>query len=120
YTTALPPHSLINIKMAYAELGNRDQTSSINNKIQLFKKHTAPIRHFFIDSESPIQCLLIPGNKECRAAAKLLQNNNLDVRPILSPTVKEGKERLRICLHTFNTEEEIVTLSATLKGLCLT
>ncbi|HZJ21322.1 MAG TPA: 8-amino-7-oxononanoate synthase, partial [Pricia sp.] len=29
------------------------------------------------------------------------------VRPILSPTVPEGQERLRICLHTFNTEKEI-------------
>ena len=30
-----------------------------------------------------------------------------NVRPIVAPTVKEGTERLRICLHAFNSEEEI-------------
>ena len=30
-----------------------------------------------------------------------------DVKPILSPTVPEGQERLRFCLHGFNSKEEI-------------
>ena len=29
---------------------------------------------------------------------------------MLSPTVPAGKERLRICLHSFNTELEILRL----------
>ena len=39
--------------------------------------------------------------------AASLQENGYDVRPILSPTVKEGSERLRISIHTHNTEEDI-------------
>jgi 8-amino-7-oxononanoate synthase len=32
------------------------------------------------------------------------------VKAILSPTVPEGQERLRICLHSYNSEEEIEAL----------
>jgi 8-amino-7-oxononanoate synthase len=36
-----------------------------------------------------------------------LNQKGFDVRPILSPTVPEGKERLRFCLHSFNSRQEI-------------
>mgnify|MGYP000580833199 CR=1 FL=1 len=46
--------------------------------------------------------------------------NNLDVRAILSPTVKKGKERLRICLHSFNTQTEIKKLVQSISESFLT
>lgn len=119
YTTALPPHSLASIKMAYAELSNKNQAEAIHKNIALFKEYTRVIKRHIIPSNSPIQCVIIPGNAKCRQAADILQSKNLDVRPILSPTVAEGKERLRICLHAFNTEEEIILLSKTLREICL-
>ena len=39
-----------------------------------------------------------------------IQGEGYDVKPIQSPTVPKGKERLRICLHSFNTEEDITRL----------
>jgi 8-amino-7-oxononanoate synthase len=42
-----------------------------------------------------------------KAIASQLQEKGFDVKPILSPTVPEGQERLRICLHSYNTEKEI-------------
>ena len=36
-----------------------------------------------------------------------LQDKGFDVKAILSPTVPEGQERLRFCLHSYNTKEEI-------------
>lgn len=39
--------------------------------------------------------------------AKELQKKGFEVKPILAPTVPEGQERLRFCLHAFNTEKEI-------------
>ena len=36
-----------------------------------------------------------------------LLSNNLFVKAILSPTVPEGKERLRICFHDYNSFEEV-------------
>ena len=60
-----------------------------------------------INSESAIQCLIIPGNDEVKKLASAIEKNGLDVRPILSPTVPKDKERLRICLHSFNSQEQI-------------
>ena len=36
-----------------------------------------------------------------------LKEVRLGIKPILSPTVPKGEERLRICLHSYNTENEI-------------
>ncbi len=119
YTTALPPHSLIAIKMAYEELSHGNQKETLHKNIAFFKEYTTVIKDYLIPSDSPIQCLIIPGNDNCRQAADTLQSKNLDVRPILSPTVPEGKERLRICLHAFNSEDEIILLSKTLIEICL-
>ena len=66
-------------------------------------------------SFTPIQIVIIPGNEEVKQVADRLQQNKLDVRAILYPTVPKGKERLRIVLHAFNTEEELDTLLNILK-----
>ena len=39
--------------------------------------------------------------------AEALQQQEFMVKPILSPTVPEGEERLRFCLHSYNSKEEI-------------
>jgi 8-amino-7-oxononanoate synthase len=39
--------------------------------------------------------------------AQKLQEHALDIRPIRYPSVAAGTERLRICLHNYNSEEEI-------------
>jgi 8-amino-7-oxononanoate synthase len=62
------------------------------------------------NSSSPIQCLIITGNEVCRRMAATAQAAGYDVRAILSPTVPVGQERIRICLHSFNTEDEIAGL----------
>ena len=62
---------------------------------------------FFIPSTSAIHCCIISGNERVKKIAEKIKEKGFDVRPILSPTVPEGQERLRICLHTFNTEKEI-------------
>ena len=40
----------------------------------------------------------------------LIQQKGFDVRPILSPTVPEGQERLRFCIHSYNSESEITNV----------
>lgn len=96
YTTALPPHSLVSIRCAYDMLSiSNDKILKINKLISLFK------------GTSPIQSLLVPGNENAKRAAKALQEAGYDVRAVLSPTVPKGSERLRVCLHAYNTEEEV-------------
>ena len=98
YTTALPPHNLMTIKSAYKELLHTHFISKLHENITYFKaelkqKKLAP---YFIESQSAIHCCIIPGNTK-----------GFDVKPIRSPTVPKGKERLRFCLHSYNSTEEI-------------
>lgn len=117
YTTAAPFHQLAAIKMAYELLEkSADAIVSLKNNIRLFKQLVRLGDEFpLIDSDSAIQCILLKNNDLAREAAKQLQMNGLDVRPILRPTVAAGTERIRVCLHSFNTENDLTLLADTLK-----
>jgi len=121
YTTGLSPHSLSTIYMGYKELvissapeSYRDERShsvvqQLEENIQYFKTKCSDLQlsKLFIQSNSAIQCCVISGNSVVKKCAVVLQENGFDVRPILSPTVQEGQERLRFCLHSYNTHQEI-------------
>ena len=64
-------------------------------------------QYTMLQSNTPIQGIVIPGNEAVKQVAASLQKNGLDVRPILYPTVPKGSERLRIVLHSFNTKEDV-------------
>ncbi|HXA00356.1 MAG TPA: pyridoxal phosphate-dependent aminotransferase family protein [Cytophagaceae bacterium] len=108
YTTALPLHALISIKQSFEYLDKNISLQEISRKnISLFKSGFKNPEGKLIESESPIQAIKIGGNEQTKNMAESIRGKRFDVRPILSPTVKEGEERLRICLHTYNTSEEI-------------
>lgn len=106
YTTALPEISVAAIRASYeifpGLLKERDQ---LNKCITQFQN--ANYRFQILKSETPVQAIIIPGNDEVKKEALQLQNLNLDIRPILYPSVPRGRERLRIVLHSFNTSEEV-------------
>jgi 8-amino-7-oxononanoate synthase len=47
---------------------------------------------------------------------KRKQDNGFGVYPILTPTVPKGEKRLRFCLHSINTREEIGNVLQVLKS----
>ncbi|MDQ0639208.1 8-amino-7-oxononanoate synthase [Pedobacter sp. W3I1] len=116
YTTAAPIHNIVAVSSAYQHLNKIDH-QLIHQKIALFRKALKEQKIDALDSESTIQGILFSSNEATKLAAKTLQSKGFDVRAILSPTVAPGKERLRICLHTFNTDEEIISLVNHLKEL---
>jgi 8-amino-7-oxononanoate synthase len=119
YTTALPPHNLVSIACAFDYLlDNEDLIYNLQQKIQHYQTCFAPLQSKFDVStnNSPIQIIKIAGNAKCKLIAEKLQKLGFDLRAILSPTVAQGEERLRICLHTYNTKEEIEFLA---KQVCL-
>jgi 8-amino-7-oxononanoate synthase len=65
-------------------------------------------------SDSAIQCIILKNNDRARKMANILQNKGLDIRAILSPTVAAETERIRICLHAYNTTNDITKLTATI------
>lgn len=109
YSTSLPPHAAAVIRKSYqtfpAMHGQREYLQQLIQQFQL-----ANIRYEKFESLTPIQVVLVPGNEEVKRLANQLQEHNLDVRAILYPTVPKGKERLRIVLHAFNTEEDLQQL----------
>lgn len=120
YTTALPPHSLAAIDQSFEFLKqNISLQDVLKSKVHLFKTYLSDKAGHLkkIDSDHPIQSIIIKGNNEARAAANFLQSKKFDVRPILSPTVKKGEERLRVCLHTYNSDDDIYQLIDTLANL---
>ncbi|PHS10507.1 MAG: 8-amino-7-oxononanoate synthase [Kordia sp.] len=116
YTTGLSPHSLATIHMAYEELLITNANAKSHSVVQQLKENikyfkakyaSLQLRDSFINSDSAIQCCVISGNSIVKKCAKVLQGQGFDVRPILSPTVSEGQERLRFCLHSYNTTQQI-------------
>lgn len=119
YTTAPSDHSVVSVSCAFDFLAdNSGLQSELKQRIDYFKSIAGGVRGWK-RSDSQIQVVVVPGHENVINAASQLQSVGLDVRPILSPTVKEGEERLRICLHTFNSEEEIAALVNEMKLLKL-
>lgn len=112
YTTAMPPHSLIAIQCAFDFLKQQgDLQKRLQSKIQLFQKAFRKINLTSTASNSSIQNVIVPGNGAVKEVAHYLEHHQFDCRAILSPTVKEGSERIRICLHAYNTDDEIGKLT---------
>ncbi|MFK8105379.1 MAG: aminotransferase class I/II-fold pyridoxal phosphate-dependent enzyme [Saprospiraceae bacterium] len=120
YTTALPWDSLIAIEEAYQLLEHTPAKQQIIRLQSHFEKVVSPtILANLIPSESPIKSLLIPGNQAAKKLAQSFAKQGVAIKAILAPTVPAGQERLRICLHSFNTLEEINTLAEILnQELC--
>lgn len=120
YTTALPPASYAAIAQAYAQLHhNQHRRTALQDVIVQFQQLRAnydwqALGVTWLASETAIQGLVIGEVARTHAVAHALHAQNLDVRPILSPTVPAGSERLRICLHAFNTTDEMRLLCETL------
>ena len=117
YTTAMPLHSVVAIECAFNYLQeNIYLQQQLKDNIHAYLNAAQDLPNKTV-SHSSIQTAIFPGNEHSKKVATELQQKGFDVRPILSPTVPKGSERLRICLHTFNTAHEIETLADALKSL---
>lgn len=113
YTTGLSPHSVATILQSYKHLTKeKEALQKLKSNIIFFnqEKMRLGLKPLFVYSKSAIQCAIIPGNERVKNSAAQLQQKGFDVRPILSPTVPEGQERLRFCLHSYNSESEITNV----------
>ncbi len=117
YTTAPSDWMLCQLDVSWDFIGNSHlEVDKLNQNINLFNDLMSGQREFRSNPRSPIQLITAGGNKQAVAMADFLFSKGFDVRPILAPTVKPGSERLRICLHSFNTADQIVNLAENLKS----
>ena len=114
YTTSLPFHSLVSIEAAYELFPGFDtERQHLQHLIDTFQTKLGNHASYeVLKSLSPIQGVIVPGNVQARNLSKKIEETGFYVKAILSPTVPIGQERLRICLHAFNTKEQLEQLIA--------
>ncbi len=114
YTTAMSPHSVATIYAAYEFFGN-----SLDTAGSCFQQLQKNLDHFnaeidknkldsqFTESFSAIKSCVISGNENVKNIALEMEKKGFVIKPILSPTVPAGSERLRFCIHSYNSKQEI-------------
>lgn len=115
YSTALPASSWEHNASIVKNQTVASRQQDLQDRIAYFRAQCS--LSLISDARSPIQ-ILEPGSIETtRLLAEKLVLQRIAVKPIFTPTVPEGRERIRICLHAFNTFEEIDFLCHALGGL---
>jgi len=114
YTTALPPVVTDTVAATYRYMASAQfSNKALHEAIAVCRQAIAASGDpRWKDSHSPIQTIVTGSNQSCRALALQLNDCGFAVKPILSPTVPSGTERIRICLHSFNTPSQIDQLVA--------
>jgi len=111
YTTAMSLFQVITIQESINFIVENPQLKQqLLSNISFFKQD------FLSESNTAIQPVFFPGNDHVKKITQQLTANNFDVKPIVSPTVTSGTERIRICLHSFNSKEDITALKQFLVG----
>lgn len=109
YTTAMSIHAALTIKFAIKELETTDQITKLKKNISTFKNgiKSYNLQNKFIDSDSAIQSCIIGEPLKAKDIASKIRNENYDVKAILFPTVTLGTERIRFCIHSYNSTSQI-------------
>lgn len=106
YSTALPPIQIRHIQIAHQFLQKFNHPQKkLHRLMRYFRERSGHLENLI--GEGPVFSYIVPGELAVRAKAKTLQEKGFAIQPIVSPTVPKGAERLRIILHSYNTEEEI-------------
>src|SRR5690606_10722595 len=98
---------------------NREAQNQLKQNIAFFAQeiNRLGLAKLFIPSDSDIHCAIVSGNDKVKNMALSLQQAGDNVKPILSPTLPQGQERLRFCLHSYTTHQEITKILTKLREL---
>lgn len=108
YTTALPETAVEHIQENVFRQDNDALRRQLFENITYFRKLCMERNSVFIsDINSPIQMIQVGDIQRTLDISARLQENGFLVKAILSPTVKQGEESIRICIHAFNTRKDI-------------
>jgi 8-amino-7-oxononanoate synthase len=118
YTTAMPPLLAValgaSLRLFREEGWRREHLRELQSELK-HNLHTERWR--LLPSETPIQLLLVGGNKETVALSDALRSRGILVPAIRPPTVPKGQARLRISLSAAHSKDEVRMLAETLNAL---
>ena len=109
YTTALPDRSYKTIESRVKTEKIHEKQRCLQENIYLFR---SSVKHlsFLSEENSPIQVIEFSSKEDLMNSIDALAQLDIYMKPILPPTVPKGSFRMRLCLHSFNTKEEILLL----------
>ncbi|MCP9235126.1 aminotransferase class I/II-fold pyridoxal phosphate-dependent enzyme [Lewinella sp. JB7] len=122
FTTAPRPEQLASIMRAYELLGERQSAArgALENIITYFGDSVTDrdLATCCPLLEGPIQLVHTAGRVDVMTLEHELRERGILVKGIRPPSVPRGADRIRICLHAFNTREEVDRLTDALRD-CL-
>lgn len=111
YTTGVSEVAADRMRQGFEAVAEMDKERKlIRENINYFRTIAQKKNLFIVDSSTAIQSIIIPDLQELIGKVTELVEAGFAVRPIVAPTVPEGLERIRICIHSFNTKEQIDAL----------
>ncbi|MBO6515942.1 MAG: 8-amino-7-oxononanoate synthase [Bacteroidia bacterium] len=111
YSTGVSPLHVHALSAAYRFVDGADEArSALRNNIRLFQHEAEKNGILCYASDTQIQAIKVPGNDNVIKCSEVLRRHGILAMSIRKPTVPGGEERIRICLHSFNTEQEIKKL----------
>ncbi|MDM1383181.1 8-amino-7-oxononanoate synthase [Myroides marinus] len=108
YSTAITELMAVSIDKAYQHLFNYpDVIDKLQFVISTYHS-LAPV--WIRTTPGPIQTIFLSNIKDKVCLVSELETANINTCIIVWPTVAVGTERIRICLHAFNTQKDIISL----------
>lgn len=117
YTTAMPPLLACALSASLKLIAGDDWRRQRLRELVARLRAWRPRRWRLMDSDTPIQPLLIGGNEETLAVSEGLLERGILVPAIRPPTVPKGRARLRISLSASHSPEDVDRLLVALKEL---
>jgi 8-amino-7-oxononanoate synthase len=118
YTTALPPAvaeaTRASLRIVAQEGWRRE---ALNARIAQFRSGAAQLGLKLLDSQTPIQPLMLGEAQEALAASEALRARGILVAAIRPPTVPAGSARLRITFSALHTHAQVERLLEALAAL---
>ncbi|NJB85474.1 8-amino-7-oxononanoate synthase [Lewinella marina] len=113
FTTAPRPAYVTGLREVYDLMGTQqpELRQQLQRVIEGYRSlATEHLGELAAPNDGPIQLVHLPGNERVMALEGHLRERGLLVKAIRSPSVPPGTERLRICLHAFNSVGEVEQL----------
>ena len=115
FTTALGHINLLIIQATYELLNDEKQVSKLQKSLwENLKRFSDGLKDSPVHIYPPVprSAIFSVFCNNPRSLAAHCQQSGLVVRPIVHPTVPKGTERVRVCIHSGNTAEEVDLLVA--------
>ncbi len=116
YTTAMPAAvasaTLVSLSKAREEHWRREKLVVL---IQRFRAGAAQLGFTLMDSDTPIQPLLIGADEQAMVLSQQLREQGFLITAIRPPTVPDGQARLRVTLSAAHEESDVDALLAALE-----